>query len=70
MKLLESICKTIELIKSKHTTFKIKVASICLNKIEDDSEHGKIVKLLSIYKVREFHIGVINDSMKGILEYI
>ncbi len=55
MKILESICKTIEFIKSKHTYFKIKVAAIGLDSIED-SEHGKLIEILSIYKVRELLI--------------
>ncbi len=56
MKILESICKMIEVIKSKHISFKIKVASIFLWEI-DSSEYGKLVEILSIYKVRQFNIG-------------
>ncbi len=60
MKILDSIFKTIESIKKKHTYFKIKVSSIKLDEIEY-SEHGNLLQILSTYKVRQLIISGIRN---------
>ena len=60
MKILDSIFKTIESIKKKHTYFKIKVSSIKLDEIEY-SEHDNLLQILSTYKVRQLIISGIRN---------
>ncbi len=54
MIILDSIFMTIESIKKKYPSFKIKVASIkLLNIIDSEAEDKKLVDLLSTYNVAE-----------------
>ncbi len=60
MSRLDSIFKTIELIKKKYPAFKIKVASVQLEKLED-SEHNDLVKLLSTYNIAQLNVGKVKN---------
>ncbi len=55
MRILDSIFKTIELIKKKYPAFKIKVASVELERVEY-SDVEKLMELLSTYKVAELNV--------------
>ncbi len=55
MSYIDSISKTLESIKKKYCTFKIKVSSVDLRNLKD-SEHDKLVEILSTYKVAELNV--------------
>ena len=63
MSCLNSILKTLESIKKKYPAFKIKVASVQLEYI-NDSEHEQLVEILSTYDVAQLIIG--NTDIKGV----
>ena len=70
MKQLDSIFKTIESIKKKYSTFKIKVASVLLEDLED-YEDEKLVKLLSTYNIAQLNVGYWRNSIiKGVPQFI
>ena len=56
MSRLDSILKTIEAIKKKHSAFKIKVTSVQLKFLEN-SENKKLVEVLSTYNVEQLNVG-------------
>ncbi len=60
MSCLDSIFYTIESIKIKYPAFKIKVASVHLNQLED-YDHKKLVELLSNYNVAQLKVDYVGD---------